>query len=151
MPTPPNWVGRDRKPAQNIETKRKEVKITVRGQEDKKAVEKMDIIKLLTAIRTKEPKETVKEIIAARRLPSGDILISTLTERARIALERSSEWLRAVTSTAEVLYTMFPVFVHGVRVQEVNTNEQKRVITAICKENSLLHPGLEITRIAWPK
>ena len=83
----------------------------------------MDIIKLLTAIKIKEPKEAVKEIITARRLPSEDILISTLTERARITLERSSEWLRAVAPTAEVLYTTFLVFVHGVRVQDVNTNE----------------------------
>ena len=121
------------------------MKITVKSQEDRKAVKKIDIIKLLTAIKTKEPKEAVKEIIAARRLPSGDILISILTERVRIALERSSEWLRAVAPTAEVLYTTFPVFVHGVRVQGVNTNEQKRTITTICEENSLLHPGLEIT------
>ena len=67
------------------------MKITVKSQEDRKAVKKIDIIKLLTAIKTKEPKEAVKEIITARRLPSGDILILILTERVRIALERSSE------------------------------------------------------------
>ena len=67
------------------------MKITVKSQEDRKAVKKIDIIKLLTAIKTKEPKEAVKEIIAARRLLSGDILILILTERIRIALERSSE------------------------------------------------------------
>ena len=67
------------------------MKITVKSQEDRKAVEKIDIIKLLTAIKTKEPKEAVKEIITARRLLNGDILILILTERVRIALERSSE------------------------------------------------------------
>ena len=92
------------------------MKITVKSQEDRKAVKKIDIIKLLTAIKTKEPKEAVKEIITARRLLSGDILILILTERVRIAFERSSEWLRAVAPTAEVLYTTFLVFVHGVRV-----------------------------------
>jgi hypothetical protein len=51
----------------------------------------MDIIKLLTVIKIKESKETVKEIIAARRLLSENILILTLIERVKIALERSSE------------------------------------------------------------
>ena len=92
------------------------MKITVKSQEDRKAVEKIDIIKLLTAIKTKEPKEAVKEIITTRRLLSRNILILILTERVRITLERSSEWLRAVTPTAEVLYTTFLVFVYGVRV-----------------------------------
>jgi hypothetical protein len=146
-----SWAARDQKHSQSIETKRKEVKITIKGQEDKQAIEKRDIQNILAAVRTREPREAVKEIIAARRLPSGDILLSTLTEKARIALERSKDWLRAIAPTAEILPTTFPVFVHGVRVKGANTNEQERTITAICEENARLHPGLEVTRIAWPK
>lgn len=143
----PNWTGRDQRPAQNYKIRRKEVKVTVKSREDKESVGKADTRNILAAIKTREPKEAVKEILAARRLPSGDILLSTLTEGARIALEKSTEWLGAIAPTAEVLRTTFPVFVHGVRVEGVNTNEQDRAITTICEENSLLHPELEITRI----
>jgi hypothetical protein len=141
----------DPKPAQNIETKRKELKITVQSREDKETVEKKDLRNLIAAIRTKEPKEATKEVIAARRLPSGDILFSTLTEKARIELEKCSDWLRAVAPTAEVRRTTFPVHVHGVRVQGIKTNDQIRTIAAIRDENSQLHPNLEITRVSWPK
>jgi hypothetical protein len=46
------------------------VKVTVKSQKDREAVEKANIKDILIAIKTKEPKEAVKEIIAARRLPS---------------------------------------------------------------------------------
>ena len=148
VPVPP---GRDPKPTQSIETRRKEVKITAQSREDKEAIERKDLRNLIAAIKTKDPKEATKEIIAAKRLPSGDILLSTLTEKARIELEKNNAWLRAVAPTAEVRRTTFPVFIHGVRVQGVNTNEQLRAIAAIRDENSQLHPGLEITRVSWTK
>jgi len=44
-----------------------------------------------------------------------------------------------------------PVFIHGVRVQGVNADEQIRAIAAIRDENTQLYPGLKITRVQWPK
>ena len=79
-------------------------------------MEKKDIRNIIAAIRIKEPKEVIKQVIAARRLLSGDILFLILTEKARIDLKKSSDWLRAVAPTAEVRRTTFAVFVHGVRV-----------------------------------
>jgi hypothetical protein len=67
------------------------VKVTVKSQKDKESVEKLNIKDILIAIKIKEPKEVVKEIIAARRLLSGDILLLTLTEKVRIILEKSNE------------------------------------------------------------
>jgi hypothetical protein len=69
------------------------VKVIVKSQKDREAVEKANIKDILIAIKTKEPKKAVKEIIAARRLLSGDILFLTLTERARIIFKKSNEWL----------------------------------------------------------
>jgi hypothetical protein len=79
------------------------MKVTVKSQKDRESVEKLNIKDILTAIKTKEPKEAVKEIIAARRLLSGDILLLTLTEKVGIIFKKSNEWLRAVISIAEVL------------------------------------------------
>jgi hypothetical protein len=92
------------------------VKVTVQSQDEKEAVEKKDIKNILATIKTKEPKKAIKEVIAARRLLNGDILVLTLTEKARIKLEKSSDWLRVITSTAVVRRTTFPLHVHGVRI-----------------------------------
>jgi hypothetical protein len=67
------------------------VKVTVQSQDEKEAVEKKDIRNILAVIKIKEPKEATKEVIAARRLLNGDILVLTLTEKARIELEKSSD------------------------------------------------------------
>jgi hypothetical protein len=79
------------------------VKVTVKSQRDRESVKKLNIKDILIAIKTKESKKAVKEIIAARRLLSGDILLLTLTEKVRIIFKKSNEWLRAVTPTAEIL------------------------------------------------
>jgi hypothetical protein len=150
LPTSPP-VTRALNLSQTIETKRKELKVTIKDQQERENVEKRSIQDIITAIRSREPKEATKEVIAARRLPSSDLLISTLTEPSRITLEKNKDWLRAIASSAEVIGTTFSVFIHGVRVQGVNTNDQLRTITDICKDNRQLHPDLEISRIAWPK
>jgi hypothetical protein len=69
------------------------VKVTVKSQKDRESIEKLNIKDILTAIKTKESKEVVKEIIAARRLLSEDILLLTLTEKARIIFKKRNEWL----------------------------------------------------------
>jgi hypothetical protein len=92
------------------------VKVTVQSQEEKEATEKKDIRNILAVIKTKELKDATKEVITARRFLSGDILVLTLTERARIKLKKNSDWLRVITSIAMVRRTMFPLYIHGVRV-----------------------------------
>jgi hypothetical protein len=58
------------------------VKVIVQSQKEKEAVEKKDIRNILAVIKTKKLKEVIKEVITARRLLNGDILILTLTEKA---------------------------------------------------------------------
>jgi hypothetical protein len=67
------------------------VKVTVKSQKDRESVEKLNIKDILITIKTKKPKEAVKEIIAARRLLSGDILLLTLTEKAKFIFKKSNE------------------------------------------------------------
>jgi hypothetical protein len=92
------------------------VKVTVKSQKDRESVEKLNIKYILTAIKIKESKKAVKEIIAARRLLSEDILLLTLTEKIKIIFKKSNKWLRAVTPTAEILRTTFSVFIYDMRV-----------------------------------
>jgi hypothetical protein len=69
------------------------VKVIIKSQKDRESVEKLNIKDILTAIKIKESKEVVKEIIAARRLLSGDILLLTLIKKVRIIFKKSNEWL----------------------------------------------------------
>jgi hypothetical protein len=54
-------------------------------------IKKKDIKNILAVIKTKKLKEIIKEVIIARRLLSGDILVLTLTEKARIKLKKNND------------------------------------------------------------
>src|SRR5882757_860109 len=86
-----------------------------------------------------------------RIMPSGDLLITTITVEARLALEKESEWLRAIATSAKVKRNTFSVFAHAVRVNGINTAQQVRTITDIHAQNRRLHQDLEILQVRWPK
>jgi hydroxylamine reductase (hybrid-cluster protein) len=67
------------------------MKVTVQSQEKKEAVEKKNIRNILAVIKIKELKEAIKKVIAARKLLNDDILVLTLTERARIKFKKNSD------------------------------------------------------------
>ena len=78
-------------------------------------------------------------------------MFSTLSEEARLTLERNQDWVRTVAPSARVIRATFPIMVHGVRVDAIDTLAQQNTITSIYEQNSRLHTNLEITRVGWMK
>lgn len=62
--------------------------------------------------RTKST-EIKGRVLAARRLPSGDITITADSKETKELLERDGSWLAAVGQAAHVNRRKFPVMVHG--------------------------------------
>jgi hypothetical protein len=73
------------------------MKVIVKSQKDREAVEKLNIKDILIVIKIKESKKVVKEIIATRRLLSENILFSILTKRVKNIFKK-------VTSGYKLLY-----------------------------------------------
>jgi hypothetical protein len=67
------------------------LKVTVRGQQDREIIAKRNTQDILSVIKAREPKATTKEIIVLRRLSSGDLLLTTLSENARRTLKTSKD------------------------------------------------------------
>ena len=88
------------------------------------------------------------EVIAARRLPSGDVVLQASSVEAREKLEKE-EWIKVVAPPARILRQTFPVLVHGVKVTAYKKEEQEEGIQKIKKHNRRLHPGLNIVRFSW--
>ena len=89
-------------------------------------------------------------IIAARRTARADVILLLETIEARRELEAASEWVKNVTPSARILRQTFPVAVHGVRIDAIDTNCQEATIEILKKDNCRLHPGLEIASVTWP-
>ena len=94
--------------------------IIIADRNERDIIGKTSIDTLLTVIKGMELKQAIDDIIAVKRLPSGDILLITLTKESRLELERNHEWLRAITNSAKVKRNTFLVLVHAVRIAGVD-------------------------------
>jgi phage gp45-like len=131
--------------------KNREITVTIEDIIEREETRHKSVEMIVNAVKSKEPKSATDKVLAARKLPSGDVLFVTHTEEARISLEKSNEWLQAVATSAKVKRNTFPVFVHAVRVDSVDTSKQTQAATKIYEQNQAVHPTLEVVRTAWMK
>jgi hypothetical protein len=62
-----------------------------------------------------------------KRLPSGDLVVQTLTKDNCKSLIANQKWLVSLRSTGTVLIERFLVFVHAVQITNINTDKTKAV------------------------
>jgi hypothetical protein len=74
--------------------------------------------------------------LAARRPPSGDVVITTDTEETKTQLEKDGSWLAAVGQAAQVNCRKSPVMVHGMKVSSVDYSNQRETIRRIMGRNA---------------
>jgi len=91
------------------------------------------------------------KVLAARRLPSGDVLITTDTAETKEQLERSERWLPAVSQTAKINRRKFTVLVHGVRMSALDCSKQDAAIKELLGQNQHLRGRVEFLRVRWPR
>ena len=91
-------------------------------------------------------------IIAARRNQNreGDIILQITTKQEKDTLEKNNDWIKETFKSAKLLRPTYPVIIHGMNVKAVDVENQKGTIDSMKRQNAKLHPGLEITKIAWP-
>lgn len=96
-------------------------------------------------------KEGEVGVVGVRKLPSGDMVIQLKDREGKQALASRKRWLEEVSPSARIIPDLYPVMVHGVRISRVNTTNQKEAIRSLESQNSKLHTGLKIVRVAWPR
>jgi len=87
----------------------REITITIQGEEEKKQCNERDTQLLLIATRNKAPRQAAEDIIALKKLRSGDYTLSALTEEAKNTLVKDSNWTKEFASTATIRQTTYPV------------------------------------------
>ena len=109
------------------------------------------ITQLVEEINKKKSQDVLGKVLAARRLPSGDIVVTTNTEKTKEQLEQDSSWLAAVSKEAQVNRRRFPVMVHGMRVAALDCTEQKEAIQQLMGQNRYFKGRIKILHAQWPK
>jgi len=126
----------------------REIKIKFSEKEEQQTVLSMSNQDMLVRINTHFPLST--KAVGIKRLPSGDLIVQTPHEEAKKVLQDNQKWLVDLGKSGAILRDRFPVFVHSVRVDNVDQDEDKAK-QHIQSENRTLHPDLRIVRMAWPK
>jgi hypothetical protein len=75
----------------------------------------------------------------------------TRSEKIKNRLTINNSLLKHVTSSTYVVFKIFDVLAHDVRVVDVQTKNQQKIIKLIKKQNEILHSSLKITRMTWFK
>ena len=95
---------------------------------------------------------TGAKMAGIRRLPSRDIILQAIGREAKETLVRDTKWLSVVIGkSATIIPERFSVFVHSVKVTNVETTDQEKALKKAQEDNETIHPGVKILRVAWPK
>ncbi|EDN03563.1 predicted protein [Histoplasma mississippiense (nom. inval.)] len=86
---------------------------------------------IVAAVNTRIMDVTKGKVLAARCLPSGDIILTTDARETREALTKSSTWLEVLGQKAKAKHTLYPVMVKGVPMGNTNWKEEQQAIKAI--------------------
>ena len=65
--------------------------------------------------------------VSIKRLPSRDLVVQTPTENNCKSLIANQKWLTNLKSFRVVLLERFPVFIHAVRIVNVNSDKTKAI------------------------
>jgi hypothetical protein len=93
------------------------------------------------------------EIVAAHKLPSGDVVLTTVSSVGRQELESNDNWTKAAFPSAQVLRRTYQAMIHGVckRSTKLDTpQEVQATVQRLNEDNKRLHPGSVILAAKWP-
>ena len=86
--------------------------------------------------------------MAARRLPSGDVIVTFEDQQKRDRWAKGPEIVRAFSSTARVKAREYTVIAHGIRVAAVDPAQKDSAIKKIMAQNPQFQDKVEIVRLA---
>jgi hypothetical protein len=89
--------------------------------------------------------------VAARRLPSGDVLITFDGEDSKRRWAKDPTIKEAFGSNACIQAREYTVMAHGLRVATVDMRDQKKAIEGIYRQNPNLREMVEIVRVGWAR
>jgi len=127
--------------------------IKITDETEKKRVQETEAGALLQTIKG-AANTACKDIQGIRKLGSGDILVTAGDNSSKETLQKNTEWITVIATTAKATARWRPVEVTGVcrAGLKIETEEEKKeAIKKIISENRTTHAGLKIGRISWQK
>ncbi len=117
----------------------------IREQKKKNSLRALFVKKLMKRLQRVEKMKN--DVMTTRRLFSENVKIITRSEKAKNRLTISNSLMKHVASSAYATLRTFEVLAHDVRVIDVQTINQQKIIQRIERQNEVLHSNLRIARV----
>jgi hypothetical protein len=126
--------------------RKKTVIFKIKKQRKKNNLRTLSARKLMKRLQHVEKMQ--KNVVTTRRLFSENIELMTRSKKIKNRLIFSNSLLRHVISSTYAMFKIFEVLIDDVRVIDIQTKNQQKIIRRIKKQNEILHSSLQIVRVA---
>jgi hypothetical protein len=127
-------------------TKREKTMIfKIKKQREKNNLRTLFVKELMKRLQRAEKMK--ENVMIARRLLNENVKLMTRFEIIKNRLTINNSLLKHVTLSTYAVFKIFDVLIHDVRVVDVQTKNQQKIIKRIKKQNEILHSNLKITRM----
>jgi hypothetical protein len=109
-----------------------------------------ELVEQLNASWDETKRGEAGDVVAIRRLPSEDMVVTMADEKARTSWLANRKWLATLGEGARVKIREFAVIAHGIRVNQVQGTQDER-IEQVYKQNPRLQGTVDILRVAFSK
>ncbi len=98
--------------------------------------------------RTEKMKENV---MTTKRLFNENVKLITRLKKVKNRLTINNSLMKSVASSTYTMSRIFEILIHEMRMIDVQTSNQQKIIRRIEKQNEILHSNLRIARIIWSR
>lgn len=139
--TPPLTPPRSPSPCETSE-----ITIRITDPQDRKAISDLPNETVVQKVQQACPE--AKAVVAARKLPSGDVRLYVADEQVKTAMLREQTWAKCLGQSSVPTEQLYQVMIHGVRIDSISPSKPDD-ITKLQHDNKTLHPELRIVRAKW--
>jgi hypothetical protein len=125
--------------------RRKTLMMKINSEEKKAFIRHLFIKNLMQKLITMKKKK--KNVLSMRRLFSEDLKLLANFEEIRTRMKKNLTLMNDIISSTTTMKRTYVALTHDVRLNSVNTFNQKATIEKIVKQNSTLHKNLNILRV----
>jgi hypothetical protein len=126
----------------NLAPEPRKVIVRISDKQEKQRVNELSIKEIVQKVNEGR---VDNQVIAARKLPSGEIALYTEDTKARTGLKENTTWAKALSSQAQVKTRTYEVLLKSWVVEE--TGGEERLARELEEENKKAIPSLRIVHL----
>jgi hypothetical protein len=121
----------------------------IKKQSEKNNLRRLFVKKLIERLQRIE--KIKRNVMTTKRFFNEDVKLITRSKKVKNRLIINNSLMKNVASSTYAMSKIFEILIHEVRMIDVQTNNQQKIIRRIEKQNEILNSSLRIARIIWSK